>query len=102
MYMLFRNRPPDVDFNVLIENERINRVHVTKFLGKYIDDKRNWKHHINTVRSKLSKVTAIIYRANCLINQDGIYICCTAPYFCHTLSIVVKYGETRMLQMWNV
>ncbi len=79
MYMLFRNRPPDVDFNVLIENERINRVHVTKFLGKYIDDKRNWKHHINTVRSKLSKVTAIIYRANCLINQDGIYICCTAP-----------------------
>ena len=26
------------------------------------------------------------------------YICCTAPYFCLTLTIVVKYGETRMLQ----
>ena len=32
-YMLFRNRPPDVDFNMFIEHERINRVHVTKFLG---------------------------------------------------------------------
>ena len=73
-YMLFRNRPPDVDFNVFIEHERINRVRVTKFLGIYIDDKLNWKYHINTVRSKLSKVAAIIYRASCLINQDGIYM----------------------------
>ena len=73
-YMLFRNRPPDVDFNVFIENERINRVHVTKFLGICIDDKLNWKHHINTVRSQLSKVAAIIYRASCIINQDGIYM----------------------------
>ena len=73
-YMLFRNRPPDVDFNVFIEHERINRVHVTKFLGIYIDDKLNWKYHINTVRSKLSRVAAIIYRASCLINQDGIYM----------------------------
>ena len=79
---------------MFIENERINRVHVTKFLGIFIDDKLNWKHHINTVRSKLSKVAAIIYRASC--NKDGIYTCCTAPYFCHILTIVVKYGETRI------
>ena len=84
------------------ENVDAIRVHVTKFLGIYIDDKLNWKYHINTVRSKLSKVAAIIYRASCLINQDGIYICCTAPYFCLTLTIVVKYGETRIVQMWNV
>ena len=80
--MLFRNRSPDVDFNVFIEHERINRVHVTKFLGIYIYDKLNWKYHINTVRSKLSKVAAIIYRASCLINQDGIYMlyCLFLPY----------------------
>ena len=76
--MLFRNRSPDVDFNVFIEHERINRVHVTKFLGIYIYDKLNWKYYINTVRSKLSKVAAIIYRASCLINQDGIYML----YYC--------------------
>ena len=58
--MFFRNRPPDVDFNVFIENVRINRVHVTKFLGIIIDDKLNRKHNFNTIRSKLSKVAAII------------------------------------------
>ena len=72
--MLFRNLLPDVDFNVFIENERINRVHVTKFRGIFIDDKLHWKHHINTVRSKLSKLAAIIYRASCLVNKDGIYM----------------------------
>ena len=84
--MLFRNRPPDVDFNVFIEHERINRVHVTKFLGIYIDDKLNWKYHINTVRSKLSKVAAIIYRASCLINQDGIYM-----LYCSLLLPYINY-----------
>ena len=73
-FMLFRNRPPDVDFNVFIEHERINRVHVTKFIGIYIDDKLNCKYHINTVRSKLSKVAAIIYRASCIINQDAVLL----------------------------
>ena len=46
----------------------------TDTIDDYIDDKLNWKYHINTVRSKLSKVAAIIYRASCLINQDGIYM----------------------------
>ena len=72
--LLFRNRPPDVVFNVFIEIEIIHRVHLNKFLGICIDDKLNWKHHINTVRSKLSKVAALIYRASCLINQGGIYM----------------------------
>ena len=38
-------------------------------------------------------------------NHFSEYIHCwpvTAPYFCHILTTVVKYGETRMLQMWNV
>ena len=74
--MLFRNRPPDVDFNVFIDNERKNKRSTCNQIPRhnnYVYDKLNWKHHINTVRSKLSKVTAIIYRASCLINENGIY-----------------------------
>ena len=32
-YMLFRNRPPDVDINLCINSERITRVRVKKFWG---------------------------------------------------------------------
>ena len=88
---MFRNRPHDVDITLCINNERITRVHVTKSLGIVIDDELNWKQHINTIRSKLLKVEAIIYKASCLINHDGIYILyCSLS--CHILTSVV--GDT--------
>ena len=37
-YMLFRNRPPDIEINLFINNQQITRVHVTKLLGVYIDE----------------------------------------------------------------
>ena len=46
-YMLFRSRPPDVNINLCINNERITRVCVKTYLGVFIDDNLNWKHHIN-------------------------------------------------------
>ena len=99
--MLLRNRPPDVGINLCLNNERIARVHETKFLGVFTDDDLNWKHHINMVRSKLSKVAAIKYKASCLINQEGMYIL-HALCFCHTSIIVVKYGVTSMLQIFTL
>ena len=42
-YMLFRNRPPDIEINLLINNQQITRVHVTKLLGVYIDEYRKRK-----------------------------------------------------------
>ena len=73
-YMIFRNRPPDIEINLFINNQQITRVHVTQFLGVYIDESLNWKYQINKVRLKLSKVAAVIYKANCLIGRDGMYI----------------------------
>ena len=72
-YMIFRNRPPDIEINMFINNQQITRVHVTKFLGAYIDESLNWKYQINKVRLKQSKVAAVIYKANCLIDQNGMY-----------------------------
>ena len=85
--MLLRKRPPDVDINLCINNERITRVRVTKLLGIFIDNDLNWKHHINTVRIKtLSKVAAISYNASCLINLDGTYI-----LYCSLLLPYINY-----------
>ena len=43
-YMLFRNRPPDIGINLLINNQQITIVHVKKILGVYIDESRNLKY----------------------------------------------------------
>ena len=64
---------PDIEINLLINNQQITTVYVMKFLGVYIDESLNWKYQINKVRLKLSKVAAVIYKANCLIDRNGIY-----------------------------
>ena len=48
--MIFGNRRITADICV-----RINKVNSTTFLDVVIDDKVNWKSHMLSVRSKLSK-----------------------------------------------
>ena len=72
--MLFDRLPPDIDINVSLNNKEINRVSVTKCLRIFVYDQLNWKPHITAVTTKLLKVTAIIHKPSCLINQNGMYI----------------------------
>ena len=62
------------DVNVMINNEKIERVYVTKFLGLQIDAQLNWKRHIEYTCKKLSKCIGILAKQrkvlykSCLIN----------------------------------
>ena len=67
-YMLFRSRPPDNELALKINNVVLPRVAATKFLGIIIDDKLSWKPNIQSVKSKLSSVLSIMYKASKLIN----------------------------------
>ena len=59
-YMLFRSRPPDNELALAINNVVLPRVAASKFLGIIIDDKLNWKPHIQSIKSKLSSVLSIM------------------------------------------
>ena len=72
-YMLFRSRPPDNELALKINNVVLPRVAATTFLGIIIDDKLSWKPHIQSVKSKLSSVLSIMYKASKLINTTGMY-----------------------------
>ena len=60
-YMLFRSRPPDLELHLKINNADIPKVTATKFLGIIIDDRLNWKPHIQSVKSKLSCIIIVYY-----------------------------------------
>ena len=70
--MFFGKRKVTVDISIKINNEVINIVSVTKFVGVMIDDKLTWKHHIDLVKSKLSRSCAIMYRAFSVL-LDQVY-----------------------------
>ena len=44
----------------------------SKFLGVLIDDKLNWKMHINDISGKISRGIAIIVKARKLINTESL------------------------------
>ena len=49
--------------NVIINDQPINQVNYTKFLGLYIDKELTWKYHINHVTVKAAKMTGIMAKA---------------------------------------
>ena len=64
-FMIFKakNKKMNLELNIKIGNEIIERVHNTNFLDLIIDDDLSWKHHIIKVTSKISKLCGIMVRA---------------------------------------
>ena len=72
-YMLFNSKPPDNVLALTLNNVALPRVAATKVLGIIIDDKLSWKPYIQSVKSKLSSVLSIMYKAPKLITTTGMY-----------------------------
>ena len=52
--------------------EEIEKVHVTKFLGVYIDYRLDWKRHIDHIINKVSKGFSVIYRPSQKLNETAL------------------------------
>ena len=52
-----------------IDNIPIKREFDTKFLGVYLDKNISWKHHINSVSTKVCKSIGILYRTRYILNE---------------------------------
>ena len=48
---------------IKIQDQEIEKLKYTKFLGLYIDDELSWKYHIDQVTTKISKMTGIMAKA---------------------------------------
>ena len=99
-YMVFtpRNKIVD-DVNIMIHNEKIERVYTTKFLGVQIDAQLNWKRHIEYTCKKLSKCIGILAKArkvlykSCLIN---LYYTFAYPYFIYCNQVWGNAYQTNL------
>ena len=67
-YMVFRNNTA-IDTELYINGVCLERVRVAQFLGVLIDEHLNWKPHIASVQSELSKTTAILYKCSQIMNE---------------------------------
>ena len=72
-YMLFRNITA-IDTELYINGVCLQRVRVATFIGVLLDEQLNWRPHIASVQSKLSKTTAILYKCSQVIDSCSMRI----------------------------
>ena len=58
--------------DITIDNQPIDKVEKTKFLGVVIDSKLSWKNHICLVAGKLSKIIGMIIKAREYLNRSAL------------------------------
>jgi len=67
-YMMFGKRKVPEVKDIILNNEKLTKLEHTKFLGVYIDNKLNWKHHINVTSSKIARNFGIINKLCCKLS----------------------------------
>ena len=78
------NKKPNI--NLKLNGVSVDEKQVTKYLGIFIDDKLNWKSHIEHVRAKMSKGTGMISKIRyyvdktCLLNLFYSFVQSHANY----------------------
>ena len=89
-YMLFSKKAKSMTQTLKIDNNVIESGRVTKFLGTNIDEKLNWKAHIDMISVKLAKSCSIIYKVNDILNTDALkslYFTLFLPYISYCTEV---------------
>ena len=60
-FMIISNKkkPPNLDFQIQIDNTAIEKCSYYKYLGVYLDEELSWKVHIDNVSDKIAKMCGL-------------------------------------------
>ena len=83
--MIFRPRQKTVPITrqIVLDNNALEQVDNTKFLGVYIDQHLKWKTHVNFIAAKISKSVGLLYKAKYYLPSKSLltlYYALIYPY----------------------
>ena len=93
-FIIFGNKMINTEIHLTINNIQIEQTNNTKFLGIIIDNKLTWKPYIDTLKRKLSKTIAILYKMKSIINKKSLqtlYRSLLLPYLTYCVEV---WGNT--------
>ena len=102
-YMVFtRSKKKQDDISLTIDGEPISKTSVSKFLGVYIDDKLNWKHHLGYISRKVAKGIGILIKARQYLTKASLvqlYYSFIYPYINYCNHI---WGNTCISRLYRL
>ena len=97
-----RGKSPISHIEIKIDNQTIDKVDKTKFLGGVIDSKLSWKNHISLIVGKLSKSIGMIVKAREL-NRNALltlYYSFVYPYLIYCNHVWGCTYQTNLKQLF--
>uniref|UniRef100_A0A8C6LAH3 Reverse transcriptase domain-containing protein n=1 Tax=Nothobranchius furzeri TaxID=105023 RepID=A0A8C6LAH3_NOTFU len=104
-FIIFTNRAITVDTNLKINNTEIERANEIKFLGVTIEKKLSWKPHIDSIKAKLSKSLAVLYKVKEFLDEKALYLLyCSLflPYFMYCVEVWGNTYETHLKPLFII
>jgi len=97
-YSAFSNNPPNCNdysqIDLKFNSVNIKKCESVKYLGVWIDDKLNWKVHIDYIYSKLAKFVGIFYKLSHKLPDDCLKMLYFSFVHPHILYGVEIYANT--------
>ena len=98
--LLFSNRlTENNNQQVILNNSYVSYVEKAKFLGVIVDNKLNFKYHINHVVGKISKHAGILFKIKCNLTHSArmtYYNSFVMPYLSYN---VLHWGNTNVTHL---
>ena len=95
-FMVFRPRQKreTLDLSIQIDNNKIDCVKETVFLGVILDEHLSWKPHILSVSRKISKSIGIIYKASFCIPKTSLHCLYYSLVYPYLICCISVWGST--------
>ena len=100
-YMFFQpsaRLPSDIP-EIMIEQSKLERVCVTKFLGINLDSKMTWEKHIHTIKGKVARGLGLISKAKKVLNSDSLVTLYYSMVYSHLIYCVEVWGNAAEIHL---
>ena len=71
-YIIFTRLKYTKNFNIQMQNNKIEKVSEIKYLGVYLDEKIDWNYQIKTVEAKIARASYILSKIRYYVNLNTL------------------------------
>ena len=80
------------DFVIKLRESNLEKVSTVKYLGVLIDDRLNWKSHINSVCSRIAPVIGVLSRLRWSLPNNICRLIYMSLIHCHIMYCIEVWG----------
>ena len=102
--MIFRPRQKALPISrqIILENNVLEQVENTKFLGVYIDQHLDWKTHVNFIAANISKSVGLLYKAKYYLPSKSLLTLYYALIYHYLTYFNLNWGSTYVTNLQRI